>query len=63
MSHKRLEGVLMTDIIKALQIWRNLDQEDSFVLSRHEIIVLLTEIERLNAENKRLNWLLREPRG
>lgn len=39
----------MSDVYEALQIWRNEDHEDNRVLSRHEIIVLLTEIEQLRA--------------
>jgi hypothetical protein len=39
----------MSKVYDALQIWRNEDHEDNRVLSRHEIITLLTEIERLRA--------------
>jgi len=36
------------------QMWRNADHEDNAILSRHEIITLLNEIERLRAEIERL---------
>ena len=37
------------NIVKQLQEWREGDQADAITLSRHEIITLLTEIERLRA--------------
>ena len=37
----------MSDLVERLQNWRNKDQADAIVLTRGDIITLLTEIERL----------------
>jgi hypothetical protein len=41
-------------VIERWQTWRNDDHADNAVISRSDIITLLSEIERLRAENEKL---------